>query len=109
MLLQGLDFAEVQHVINYDMPSEIENYVHRIGRTGRCGKTGGLGDGTGILLLAPEDRRLWLLAWMKLSLNSRSVVASTRRQVTVAPSMDERLTLNSRNFVVSTRRQVTSS
>uniref|UniRef100_A0A7S3QQS8 RNA helicase n=1 Tax=Dunaliella tertiolecta TaxID=3047 RepID=A0A7S3QQS8_DUNTE len=37
---KGLDFAEVQHVINYDMPSEIENYVHRIGRTGRCGKTG---------------------------------------------------------------------
>ena len=27
-------------VINFDMPSEIENYVHRIGRTGRCGKTG---------------------------------------------------------------------
>lgn len=30
----------MQHVINYDMPAEIENYVHRIGRTGRCGKTG---------------------------------------------------------------------
>ena len=27
-------------MINFDMPSEIENYVHRIGRTGRCGKTG---------------------------------------------------------------------
>lgn len=27
-------------VINFDMPTEIENYVHRIGRTGRCGKTG---------------------------------------------------------------------
>ncbi len=26
--------------MNFDMPSEIENYVHRIGRTGRCGKTG---------------------------------------------------------------------
>jgi ATP-dependent RNA helicase DDX41 len=37
---KGLDFAEIQHVINFDMPSEIENYVHRIGRTGRCGKTG---------------------------------------------------------------------
>jgi ERCC4-related helicase len=39
--MQGLDFADIQHVINYDMPDEIENYVHRIGRTGRCGKTGG--------------------------------------------------------------------
>ena len=37
---KGLDFADIQHVINFDMPSEIENYVHRIGRTGRCGKTG---------------------------------------------------------------------
>ena len=37
---KGLDFPEIQHVINFDMPKEIENYVHRIGRTGRCGKTG---------------------------------------------------------------------
>ncbi|KAH7298380.1 hypothetical protein KP509_25G040400 [Ceratopteris richardii] len=37
---KGLDFPDIQHVINYDMPAEIENYVHRIGRTGRCGKTG---------------------------------------------------------------------
>ncbi|KAL7578761.1 hypothetical protein ACA910_015992 [Epithemia clementina (nom. ined.)] len=37
---KGLDFPNIQHVINFDMPTEIENYVHRIGRTGRCGKTG---------------------------------------------------------------------
>ena len=37
---KGLDFPDIQHVINFDMPEEIENYVHRIGRTGRCGKTG---------------------------------------------------------------------
>ncbi|ETV91768.1 hypothetical protein H310_13826 [Aphanomyces invadans] len=37
---KGLDFPDIQHVINFDMPVEIENYVHRIGRTGRCGKTG---------------------------------------------------------------------
>jgi ATP-dependent RNA helicase DDX41 len=37
---KGLDFPNIQHVINFDMPSEIENYVHRIGRTGRCGHTG---------------------------------------------------------------------
>lgn len=30
---KGLDFPGVQHVINYDMPEEVENYVHRIGRT----------------------------------------------------------------------------
>eukprot|EP00953_Heterococcus_sp_UTEX-ZZ885_P034459 17845-Heterococcus_DN1.PRE.4 len=37
---KGLDFPDIQHVINFDMPAEIENYVHRIGCTGRCGKTG---------------------------------------------------------------------
>ncbi|KAI4897519.1 hypothetical protein NFI96_015911 [Prochilodus magdalenae] len=37
---KGLDFPNIQHVVNYDMPEEIENYVHRIGRTGRSGKTG---------------------------------------------------------------------
>jgi len=37
---KGLDFQNIQHVINFDMPEELEDYVHRIGRTGRCGKTG---------------------------------------------------------------------
>ncbi|XP_049851454.1 uncharacterized protein LOC126326049 [Schistocerca gregaria] len=37
---KGLDFPKIQHVINFDMPKEIENYVHRIGRTGRGGHTG---------------------------------------------------------------------
>lgn len=37
---RGLDIAEVDHVINYDIPASIDEYVHRIGRTGRCGNTG---------------------------------------------------------------------
>jgi ATP-dependent RNA helicase DDX41 len=37
---KGLDFPGVQHVINYDMPGEVENYVHRIGRTVRQAATG---------------------------------------------------------------------
>jgi ATP-dependent RNA helicase DDX41 len=37
---KGLDFTEIQHVINFDMPEDIENYVHRIGRTGRQTKVG---------------------------------------------------------------------
>nr|CAH0099031.1 unnamed protein product [Daphnia galeata] len=37
---KGLDFVNIQHVINYDMPDDIENYVHRIGRTGRSGNKG---------------------------------------------------------------------
>ncbi|BGP54185.1 hypothetical protein JCM8202_001318 [Rhodotorula sphaerocarpa] len=37
---KGLDFSEIQHVINYSMPKEIEDYTHQCGRTGRAGKTG---------------------------------------------------------------------
>jgi len=37
---KGLDFNDIQHVINFSMPKEIEDYVHQIGRTGRSGKTG---------------------------------------------------------------------
>ena len=37
---KGLDFPDIMHVINYDMPEDIENYIHRIGRTGRGNNTG---------------------------------------------------------------------
>ena len=35
VLARGLDIPEVANVVNFDMPGEIEEYVHRIGRTGR--------------------------------------------------------------------------
>lgn len=37
---RGLDVARMSHVINYDIPSDAESYVHRIGRTGRAGRKG---------------------------------------------------------------------
>lgn len=37
---RGIDIPDVAHIINFDMPSNIEMYTHRIGRTGRAGKTG---------------------------------------------------------------------
>jgi len=37
---RGLDIDNVTHVINYDMPDSVDDYVHRIGRTGRAGNTG---------------------------------------------------------------------
>uniref|UniRef100_A0A9J7Y8R2 RNA helicase n=1 Tax=Cyprinus carpio carpio TaxID=630221 RepID=A0A9J7Y8R2_CYPCA len=37
---RGLDIEQVQHVVNFDLPSSIDEYVHRIGRTGRCGNIG---------------------------------------------------------------------
>ena len=37
---RGLDIPKVSHVINYDLPQSIDQYVHRIGRTGRIGNKG---------------------------------------------------------------------
>jgi len=39
-MLQGLDIPDVEVVLNYTFPLTIEDYVHRIGRTGRAGKSG---------------------------------------------------------------------
>ena len=40
MAARGLDIPNVKHVVNFDLPSDIEEYVHRIGRTGRVGNLG---------------------------------------------------------------------
>jgi superfamily II DNA/RNA helicase len=37
---RGLDIRDVSHVINYDMPNSYEDYIHRIGRTGRANSKG---------------------------------------------------------------------
>jgi ATP-dependent RNA helicase DeaD len=50
---RGLDVENLSHVINFDLPDNAETYIHRIGRTGRAGKTG-----TAIALVEPIDRRL---------------------------------------------------
>jgi ATP-dependent RNA helicase RhlE len=40
---RGLDIKELPHVVNYELPNVPEDYVHRIGRTGRAGATGNRG------------------------------------------------------------------
>jgi ATP-dependent RNA helicase DeaD len=47
---RGIDVTGISHIINYDLPHDIENYVHRIGRTGRMGK-----DGVAIAFVTPEQ------------------------------------------------------
>jgi ATP-dependent RNA helicase DeaD len=48
---RGLDVEGVSHVFNYDIPQDVESYIHRIGRTGRAG-----GKGLAITLVAPKDK-----------------------------------------------------
>jgi ATP-dependent RNA helicase DeaD len=47
---RGIDVEGISHVINYDIPDDPENYVHRIGRTGRMGK-----DGIAYLFVCPDQ------------------------------------------------------
>jgi len=49
---RGLDIPRVSHVFNYDVPSHSEDYVHRIGRTGRAGR-----DGKAVMIAAPADEK----------------------------------------------------
>lgn len=50
---RGLDVDRITHVVNYDIPYDTESYIHRIGRTGRAGRTG-----DAILFVAPRERKL---------------------------------------------------
>jgi ATP-dependent RNA helicase DeaD len=50
---RGLDIDHVSHVINYDIPTSPEVYIHRIGRTGRVGR-----EGVAITLVDPRERRV---------------------------------------------------
>ncbi|GAA1735758.1 DEAD/DEAH box helicase [Aeromicrobium alkaliterrae] len=72
---RGLDVDRITHVINYDIPHDTEAYVHRIGRTGRAGRSG-----DAIVFVTPRERRM-LSALEKVS-------GRTLEQMSV-PSPDE--------------------
>jgi ATP-dependent RNA helicase DeaD len=65
---RGLDIERLSHVVNYDVPSAAEAYVHRIGRTGRAGRAG-----TAITLAEPREHRLL-----------RSIESLTKQKIEVA-------------------------
>ena len=50
---RGLDISHLTHVVNYDVPTSAEVYVHRVGRTGRAGR-----EGVAITLLEPREHRM---------------------------------------------------
>jgi ATP-dependent RNA helicase DeaD len=65
---RGLDIAHLSHVVNYDVPSSPEVYVHRIGRTGRSGRAG-----VAITLAEPREHR-----------QLRNIEAFTRQKIEMA-------------------------
>jgi ATP-dependent RNA helicase DeaD len=65
---RGLDVEHVSHVVNYDVPSAADAYVHRIGRTGRAGR-----EGVAITLVEPREHRLL-----------RNIEQSTKQKIEIA-------------------------
>jgi ATP-dependent RNA helicase DeaD len=65
---RGLDIEHVSHVVNYDVPSDPDAYVHRIGRTGRAGR-----EGVAITLVEPREHRLL-----------RNIEAATKSKLQIA-------------------------
>ncbi|HEY9901355.1 MAG TPA: DEAD/DEAH box helicase [Candidatus Sericytochromatia bacterium] len=73
---RGLDVDHLTHVINYDLPDQVESYIHRIGRTGRAGKTG-----IAITLIQSFDRRKLNLIERKVRQTLEISQVPTRSQI----------------------------
>ncbi|MBV5302658.1 MAG: DEAD/DEAH box helicase [Chlorobium sp.] len=71
---RGLDVERISHVINYDIPSDTESYVHRIGRTGRAGRSG-----DAILFVSPREKNM---------LNSIERATHSRIELMVLPTTE---------------------
>ena len=73
---RGLDVSRISHVVNYDMPTGIEPYTHRIGRTGRAGRTG-----EAILFVKPQERRLLRLIQQATGMGLEEYSVPTNEEV----------------------------
>ncbi|QOR66588.1 DEAD/DEAH box helicase [Cytobacillus suaedae] len=73
---RGLDVTGVTHVFNYDIPEDVESYIHRIGRTGRAGE-----EGVAVTFVAPKDRNYLTMIEkeIKITLEKQSVELSNGR------------------------------
>ncbi|HVM31614.1 MAG TPA: DEAD/DEAH box helicase [bacterium] len=79
---RGLDIHHIAHVINYDLPRNPEDYIHRVGRTARAGA-----QGDSLAFLTPEDRSLWdaIVRLIKVPKDSITVKPSRFGDMTPAP------------------------
>jgi superfamily II DNA/RNA helicase len=73
---RGLDVDDITHVINFDAPAAREDYVHRVGRTGRAGRTG-----VGITFVIPEQRGDMSKIARELDLDSEFAAVGGRSSV----------------------------
>ena len=91
---RGLDIESVSHVVNFDLPSDPDSYVHRIGRTGRAGRAG-----TAITLVDPREHR-----------HLRTIERMTRQTIEIAqvPTVSDLKRRRLEQTAVALREQLTS-
>jgi len=74
---RGLDVKRISHVVNYDIPYDIEAYIHRIGRTGRAGR-----EGKAILFVAPREKRMLAAIERATKQQIKAMALPSRREIT---------------------------
>ncbi len=74
---RGLDVKRISHVVNYDIPHDVEAYIHRIGRTGRAGR-----DGKAILFVAPREKRMLAAIEKTTRQPIRAMALPSRKDIT---------------------------
>lgn len=74
---RGLDVPRISHVVNYDIPHDIEAYIHRIGRTGRAGR-----EGKAILFIAPRERRMLTMIERATRQPIKAMALPSRKEIT---------------------------
>ena len=93
---RGLDIPDVSHVFNFDLPNHAEDYVHRIGRTGRAGKSG-----TALSIVTPTDTKylaeIEKLIARKIDWIGSQTLADVESDAVEAPAADERRTSRRRS------------
>lgn len=97
---RGLDVDGVTHVINYDIPHDVDWYVHRIGRTGRAGK-----DGIAVTLYTADEVK-WLRnieIKLKLEIERQNLDGDTLARRVKAPEAPKRRITRGRNSVIDKR------
>ena len=87
LLARGIDIDEVMLVVNYDVPREPEDYVHRVGRTARANA-----DGEAVTLVSPRDRRAFarVESTLKIKIAAENRPASSPRPASDRPARSDK-------------------
>ena len=91
---RGLDIPHIEHVINYDIPQNPEDYIHRIGRTARAGAKG-----SALTFLSPADQKNWRLIEKLINPDAtlpKKKTASRRKKVKKSFRKFHKMTFKSR-------------